>query len=1032
AEQMEISLLIRRVEFLEARAEAIDTLRQRISTCTSQLAQFQVEVEFNIASYQAPVQRSACTVTHLFCLLRMPTGSASSQLSQWQRLNAGLSGPLAFEHDFSALDDPASSHDAAFASEPYDFHEDGTPPAQPIDLHLLLSRFRSLDLRVRVLEAERSGAQQALWHHHGAATDSQRLRSLISPWAYMSSKVDAIRISLQRALSRLSSLLITLQQSFPTIAQYFTEQALDSASYQGPLLDGLKIVLHGNRFRARLSAMGATLPASAQASHEPTHVAAPDEPNPILLAQREWYDSQDKIFQGPIRPEPWQDDDLSAQPSSSASPQPTVNETSTAPQAPDQEPWLLPKPDTCLFNIFGESFELQARKEKIAKGQMPHCLFKDPAAVDQQPLNRQEMWAAMQYKPIYRTAGRWTYWDLLPDDIRKPPPPFCTEIEDEPKAASAATDSTAQPAASTAGDSRYQLTVPARPRMTSRADPATVYMPQPGQDLDIDQPGAFTQPYLFDISLLDRRAQPLYGHPHYKPIECMVFDKRPWICFYGGSPPTVVAETDEWWYTMYDREGGCCLQGWPMFLLQDFMRLFADPPPSPEAAQELIDDFKTNYPGELLDEAPNRLSLSLTVEEGGFPGQEGNVAADTGVLPIEFAPPRCKALADPEAIPFLEPSRAPLEQESRLMLQCLWSRSIIAIIASLPAVARNEEIAISLMQAIKASAAIAILTVPRNHRLLRSPELAACLHDAAFHMCPSPRHGEVILASTKLPTWPCPDSELLALEALGRISKLPLRLGHITEISYTSLLKTSGPFVAHRPPICDGAGAPSSWIQWAQKSNLSRRVFAHISQSRPEHPLSQEEQSEALAILCSALNLDQASMATVSPGQPFRLELMQALAKLIEDPDQDLPSVLAEGVHTRVFSEIKPSGLWPPAKLQPLSQSGLEVCQGNWRPAEEDPETVAALLGEEEAAGGDYAYGPRSTQIISASSLLLFAFNGTLWRYVVCHFGATFSAYWWQRVGSPISWKKASVGDSLIWCGWKFNFAYETVELCAA
>ncbi|OLP91792.1 hypothetical protein AK812_SmicGene26474 [Symbiodinium microadriaticum] len=194
--------------------------------------------------------------------------------------------------------------------------------------------------------------------------------------------------------------------------------------------------------------------------------------------------------------------------------------------------------------------------------------------------------------------------------------------------------------------------------------------------------------------------------------------------------------------------------------------------------------------------------------------------------------------------------------------------------------------------------------------------------------------------------------------------------------------------------------------------------------------------------------------AAADTGQPFRLELMQALAKLIEDPDQDLPSILAEG---------------------------LEVCQGNWRPAEEDPETVAALLADEEAAGSDYAYGPRSTQIISASSLLLFAFNGTLWRYVVCHFGAKFSAYWWQRVGglitrilhaslaqyphrawlyvddllaallrtsaheslliivlllsclgAPISWKKASVGDSLIWCGWKFNFAYETVELCAA
>ena len=86
------------------------------------------------------------------------------------------------------------------------------------------------------------------------------------------------------------------------------------------------------------------------------------------------------------------------------------------------------------------------------------------------------------------------------------------------------------------------------------------------------------------------------------------------------------------------------------------------------------------------------------------------------------------------------------------------------------------------MQAIQASAAIAILTVPRDHSFLRSPELAACLHDAAFHMCPSPRDGEVILASTDLPTWPCPDSELLALEALGRISKLPLRLGHLSDI----------------------------------------------------------------------------------------------------------------------------------------------------------------------------------------------------------------------------------------------------------
>ena len=279
---------------------------------------------------------------------------------------------------------------------------------------------------------------------------------------------------------------------------------------------------------------------------------------------------------------------------------------------------------------------------------------------------------------------------------------------------------------------------------------------------------------------------------------------------------------------------------------------------------------------------------------------------------------RCKALADPEAIPFLEPGTQPSEQQSNAILQCLWSRSIIAVIASLSAIAPNIETAIAIMQAIKASAAVAVLTVSRDHEFLHSQELAACLHDAAFHLCPGPWQGEVILASTRLPTWPCPDLELLALEALGRVSNLPLRVGNLTELSYASLLKTEGPFSAHRPPICDGAGAPSSadhslpsdsgiskasraWLNWAQKSNLSQRVFAHISQSKPEHPLSQDEQSEALAILCSALNLDQASMDTVSPGQPFRLQLMSALAKLIHDPDADLPDLLATG-STREYS----------------------------------------------------------------------------------------------------------------------------------
>ena len=114
----------------------------------------------------------------------------------------------------------------------------------------------------------------------------------------------------------------------------------------------------------------------------------------------------------------------------------------------------------------------------------------------------------------------------------------------------------------------------------------------------------------------------------------------------------------------------------------------------------------------------------------------------------------------------------------------------------------------------------------------------------------------------------------------------------------------------------------------------------------------------------------------------------------------------------------------------------------------------------------------------SDQGLLLFRNAGRLYAYVVCHFGARFSAYWWQRVGAlllrllhrlmapephkawlyvddlllsllhcrapqqlafvvaylsligaPISWKKASFGPSIIWCGWQFCFRTETVCL---
>jgi len=173
----------------------------------------------------------------------MPTGSASSQLSQMQRLNAGLSGPLAFQADHSHMTDllPSASwvdtHDDFASDLPRDPSASASSPqaqANQADVAELNRRLQSLDLRVRILEAERSGAQQALWHYHRAARDSQRLRSLISPWAFMSAKMDLIRSRLNLTFNHLENLLTALQQSWPNWAAYFSTAALDRPNYQGP------------------------------------------------------------------------------------------------------------------------------------------------------------------------------------------------------------------------------------------------------------------------------------------------------------------------------------------------------------------------------------------------------------------------------------------------------------------------------------------------------------------------------------------------------------------------------------------------------------------------------------------------------------------------------------------------------------------------------------------------------------------------------------------------------------------------------
>ncbi|CAE7347510.1 unnamed protein product [Symbiodinium sp. CCMP2592] len=188
-------------------------------------------------------------------------------------------------------------------------------------------------------------------------------------------------------------------------------------------------------------------------------------------------------------------------------------------------------------------------------------------------------------------------------------------------------------------------------------------------------------------------------------------------------------------------------------------------------------------------------------------------------------------------------------------------------------------------------------------------------------------------------------------------------------VTLSIALQTGHKLLPNRAPICDGAGNVSSadwshsqpspkdmqdimkaWLKWATDRDLPKRVFAHLSQSRPEHPLPEEYQLELIRIACEVMDWDYDTMTQAADGQPFRLNLLQAFADLLKDPDSSLPALLRVGVHTGVFDDIPPSGLWPRAKIQPLSASGLEVCEGNWKPAEADPDTVRSLLAEEERA----------------------------------------------------------------------------------
>ncbi|CAE7672294.1 unnamed protein product [Symbiodinium sp. CCMP2592] len=145
-----------------------------------------------------------------------PTANMTN-LSAMGRMNAGLSGPLAFDPDTSSAYDALQPQPST-----QDFSQE--PP--------LKSRQCT---RIGILEADRRGAQQALWHHSRRAHEQPRLLPSFALGLYQCQdrrRQDPPGPDLRQG-SRVAP------DPFPTIAVYFTEAAVDACQYQGPsaLLD---------------------------------------------------------------------------------------------------------------------------------------------------------------------------------------------------------------------------------------------------------------------------------------------------------------------------------------------------------------------------------------------------------------------------------------------------------------------------------------------------------------------------------------------------------------------------------------------------------------------------------------------------------------------------------------------------------------------------------------------------------------------------------------------------------------------------
>ena len=159
-------------------------------------------------------------------------------------------------------------------------------------------------------------------------------------------------------------------------------------------------------------------------------------------------------------------------------------------------------------------------------------------------------------------------------------------------------------------------------------------------------------------------------------------------------------------------------------------------------------------------------------------------------------------------------------------------------------------------------------------------------------------NGQYLSASTA--QYPASLAEALA----ACLAPFCTSLGHqnVSVALFAQLLPE--PTVHRRPAICDGAGLNRAAdhsnpkgealpgltdriLTYVHKHNLDNSILYHIAQSKPDHPIAAHHQHELVHIVHSSLHPDccNPNCTAITAGQPFRLELVGALAAALKDPD---------------------------------------------------------------------------------------------------------------------------------------------------